>query len=31
MFRKTNLATLYCHDSKDAILALEDGIQTAQP
>ena len=26
-----NLATLYCHDSKDAILALEDGIHTAQP
>jgi hypothetical protein len=26
-----NLATLNCHDSKDAILALEHGIQTAQP
>jgi hypothetical protein len=26
-----NLATLNYHDSKDAILALEDGIQTAQP
>ena len=25
------MATLNCHDSKDAILALEDGIQTAQP
>jgi len=28
---RINLATLYCHDSKDAILALKDGIQTAQP
>ena len=28
---RINLATLYCHDAKDAILALEDGIQTAQP
>ena len=28
---RINLASLYCHDSKDAILALEDGIQTAQP
>jgi hypothetical protein len=28
---RINLATLYCHDAKDAILALEDGIQIAQP
>ena len=28
---RINLATLNCHDSKDAILALEGGIQTAQP
>ena len=28
---RINLATSYCHDSKDAILALEDGTQTAQP
>ena len=27
---RINLVTLYCHDAKDAILPLEDGIQTAQ-
>ena len=28
---RINLATIYCHDSKDATLTLEDGIQTAKP
>ena len=26
---RINLTTVYCHDTKDAILALADGIQTA--
>jgi hypothetical protein len=27
---RINLATLYCHDSSDAVLALQDDTQTAQ-